>query len=120
MNWDCQLLILQQLSFEDLINVSQASKELYYLASNIFRRKYKNTNRVSITYHHYIRSQNWDISHGTLALNHALAEEFLRGFGHLIKRLEIRLANFSPEKENKYGYLINYYCSETLLEFKGQ
>lgn len=131
MDWDCQLLILEELDIESLINASQVNTVLKYLANDVFIRKFigernKSIDRVNINLPDQYGSLNMEtskvkneIKNGTLNLHHSDAKGFLKAFGHFIDHLEIDFYEVPSQEHSKFGYLINKFCSRTLLEFIG-
>lgn len=118
---NCQLAILDDLDFETLLNVSQINERISFLASDVLRKKYPTVNHVFIDpVAEYgttdFENGKWNFSNGSLKINHDFAEEFLKTFGYLIKKLEINFEYI--EDHEKIGRLINKYCSETLFELK--
>lgn len=112
-NYDCQLLVLENLDIETLIRVSILKRSYQQLALRIFRQRYK-FERVVID----LFDQNVTMESNTLHMGSELGEYTLRGFSKLIENLQIR-SNSTPPSEmvNKFGNLINEYCSETLIDF---
>lgn len=103
------------MDFESLIRMSVVNKCFRQFAIRIFKQRYKAINRIEIDLFH---KQKWLIDAKTLHLDSELGENFLKGFGNSIKNLHIR-ANSTPSLLviKRFGYLINTYCSESLIEF---
>ncbi|XP_055302998.1 uncharacterized protein LOC129568759 [Sitodiplosis mosellana] len=53
-----------------------------------------------------------------LLIDHSLAERFLSVFGDLIKSLAIKYVSIPVFRHKEIGNFVNFYCSETLLEFE--
>lgn len=94
------------------MNASQVNRYFNDLAIGVLRRKHPSVNHVTIDAY----KKKWTFSNGQLDINHDFAEGFLRGFGPLVMKLKINLQHIEAKNHGKFGYLINAFCSETLLE----
>lgn len=118
MNEDCIYLILNQLDFQEIINVAQSSKKLSILAVDVFKRQFAVEkiviNVLDVKKEAYRFTKNHEIFDYKLALN------VLKYVGHVIRKLEMCYHINNPKNTAVISRFINEYCHESLIEFDFQ
>lgn len=103
---------LADMNIEELVNVAIRNKIKYDESISAYEQKYGNF-QIEI-------SDKFSISNDVVHIDYTEVENFLKIFGHIIKRLSIAYNVVPAYDLKKIGRFVNIYCSDTLIEFQGR
>lgn len=119
LNFDCKILILEQLDLVNLIVLSETTKKLRIPISNVVSRKFHNKFiSFAIPYFTGKTSNHIYETDAQIKIQHLQTMfKVLKYFGSLIRNLKVEVS-YSPDARTHSLYkYINFYCSETLTQF---
>lgn len=119
LNFDCMLLIVEQLNFTDLVAVAEIGSSFSTAAANVFKQHFAN---IPICFETPDRPTNNhdEISPKKIVISRSeTIKKVLTYFGHLISNLELYKTRGESERPQilLISELINLHCSDTLKRF---
>lgn len=134
LNLDCINLILNELSFPELLMMNDVSRYFSILAGHAFQRNYadreiviSNTRDLLFGWDEpkfirKLRKNTLDPIECSVELNRIeikstyLSLKTLKYFGNIIQRLYLSLTNIDTKHSKIIGKYVNHYCTDTLME----
>lgn len=101
-NVNCQLIILEQLGFETLVNVSQVNVHLYYLVGDVLRIK----NFKSQSCYYQPQYKKWSFLSVVLCTNHDIPEGILKRIGLTVSIKKLGIFLYQLEKNDRKNWNI--------------
>lgn len=123
LNYDCQILIFEELPFYELILLLETNKHLQIAVESVVHRKLASKSvQFSSPYHYGIlRGSEYFVDEyaDRIDIRHfPTVSRLLRYFGHLISHLKLSHdVKLSESQVQKIFQLINSHCSESLTRF---
>lgn len=116
MNIDCTLIIFEQLSFDDLLNMALVNRNCGYLASDVFRRRF-GQKPLKIA-GDSPGSGFTDFKYELMITDLPLLQKIFRSFGGSIEKMEIDLENIRKTHHKSLLEDVNIFCYKSLIELK--
>lgn len=131
LNYDCMHLIMKQLNLIDLINVAQTSKQLNFVAVDVFKHQYQPSSKTFVfevllprpyLFKKLLFLRNlpkFEVNGNRVEIyDYEMILNFVKIFGHFLKKIDQSRQNpFYPEKYAMPNHYINEYCDESLNHF---
>lgn len=116
LNIDCKILIVERLSFTDLVAVADVSSTFSIAAANVFKRTFANFPIRFVTPERQIDADHRDKM--IIISRLETIKSVLAHFGHLISHLELNkiYGKFEGHQTTLISQLINLHCSDTLKQ----
>lgn len=117
LNLDCLESIFNRLPLEDLLNITDTSKQLQLAVRIVYRRHYaRKTSSVKLNIQQTIGNKALDERPDHIRIHDMrIALQLLRIFGYFVEELEIRCNENIKQCDKLFRY-INEYCSDHLNE----
>lgn len=134
LNLDCITLILNELSFPELLMMNDVTRHFSILAGHAFKRNYadreiviSNTRDLLFGWDEpefirILRKNAFEPTECSVELNRIqikstyLSLKTLKYFGNIIQTLELSLTNVDTKHSKIIGKYVNQYCTDTLME----
>lgn len=120
LNFDCQLMILNEMSLSSLVSFSQTNKMFSALIADILNRRFaKSTVSFEISGFHGEMDKNVNESGNVIKIQQSkLILNILKRFGQFITELEIKICDMQEKNIQLIKKSIAHYCSDTLKELR--
>lgn len=120
LNFDCQLMILNEMSLASLVSFSQTNKMFLALITDILNRRFaKSTVSFEISGFHGELDKNAHESENVIKIQQSkLILNILKRFGQFITDLEIKICDMQEKNIHVIKKSFAHYCSDTLKELR--